>query len=108
MNEHQMIVAKRNSHLTEKQFYKYLLRYGWTESEITEMWRYAKRRENEDKQTNLEWLKNRIQTMNAEEVSEMIYAKGPNTFCYGRDCLDYNSDCLACFRAWLEEEHNEL
>ena len=48
MNEHQMIVAKRNSHLTEKQFYKYLLRCGWTESEITEMWRYAKRRENND------------------------------------------------------------
>lgn len=58
-----------------------------------------------DKQTNLEWLRNRIQTMSAEEVSKMIYATGPNTFCHGRDCSDYNDNCPACFCAWLEEEH---
>lgn len=61
-----------------------------------------------DKQTNLEWLRSRIQTMNAEEVSGLIYATGLNSFCHGRDCSDYNDDCPTCFRAWLEEEHNEL
>ena len=47
MGEHQKIVAKRWSHLEEKRFYKYLRWCGWNESEITEMWRYAKRREND-------------------------------------------------------------
>lgn len=62
-----------------------------------------------DKQTNLEWLKNRIQTMDAKEVSELIYPTGSHSFCRGRNCLGYTlGDCLICFRAWLEEEHNEL
>ena len=61
-----------------------------------------------DKQTNLEWFREKVQTMSAEEVSKMVYAVGPNTFCYGRYCSDYNDKCSDCFCAWLEEEHNEL
>lgn len=69
---------------------------------------YCSRWEAVDKQTNLEWFKNQIQTMDAEEISEFIEGGGIYSFCNGRDCLDYNSDCATCFRAWLEEEHNEL
>lgn len=43
MTDRMKIVAKRNAHKERNLFFKYLRYCGWTESEITEMWKYVER-----------------------------------------------------------------
>lgn len=49
LDEHAKNVAIRNGHKSEKAFFRYLRLCHWTDEEITEMWKYAQRYKNKEK-----------------------------------------------------------
>lgn len=43
VDDHMHVVAKRNCHLSEAEFRRYLAKCGWVDKEISAMWQIAQK-----------------------------------------------------------------